>query len=217
MTDFAPDLEARFLRYVQIDTQSDESSSSVPSTARQLDLLDLLRRELEELGAADVRLTDNGFVIATIPATAGRSDIPRVAFLAHVDTAPAFNGTGVKPIVHRAYDGAPIALPDDPAQVLSPEVNPYLGRKIGDDIVTASGTTLLGADDKAGVAIVMALAEHLLAHPEIPPTPMARVARRPVLLGQRAKARPSRLQNDEHASLGKEGLPFEYLTSTLEA
>ena len=168
MTDFAPDLEARFLRYVQIDTQSDESSSSVPSTARQLDLLDLLRRELEELGAADVRLTDNGFVIATIPATAGRSDIPRVAFLAHVDTAPAFNGTGVKPIVHRAYDGAPIALPDDPAQVLSPEVNPYLGRKIGDDIVTASGTTLLGADDKAGVAIVMALAEHLLAHPEIP-------------------------------------------------
>ena len=166
MSDFVPDLEARFLRYVQIDTQSNESSTSVPSTAKQFDLLRLLRQELEELGAADVRLTDQGFVLASVPATA--AGVPRIAFLAHVDTAPAFSGTGVKPIVHRGYTGKPIVLPDDPSQVLSPAVNPYLGQKLGDDIVTASGTTLLGADDKAGVAIIMALARHLLAHPEIP-------------------------------------------------
>ncbi|MDQ5851875.1 MAG: peptidase T, partial [Chloroflexota bacterium] len=168
MTDFASALETRFVRYARIDTQSDESSSTVPSTARQLDLLNLLKQELEDIGAHDVRLTGNGFVIATIPATVEAVEVPRVAFLAHVDTAPAFNGTGVKPIVHRNYDGSPIVLPDAPSQVLSPEVNPYLQQKIGDDIVTASGTTLLGADDKAGVAIIMTMAAHLLAHPGIP-------------------------------------------------
>jgi tripeptide aminopeptidase len=102
-----------------------------------------------------------------VPATLTDRPVPRVAFLAHADTAPAFSGTGVKPIVHRRYAGAPIVLPDDPTQVLSPEINPYLGKKVGDDIVTASGTTLLGADDKAGVAIIMAMTAHLLAHPEI--------------------------------------------------
>jgi tripeptide aminopeptidase len=168
MSDFTSDLEARFLRYVQIDTQSDESSPSIPSTAKQLELLELLRQELEDLGAADVRLNDKGFVIATVPATIRDRTAPRVAFLAHADTAPAFSGTGVKPIVHRGYAGDPIALPDDPTQVLSPEINPYLGEKIGDDIVTASGTTLLGADDKGGVAIIMTMAAHLLAHSEIP-------------------------------------------------
>lgn len=167
MSDFAAALETRLVRYASVDTQSDESSSTVPSTAAQLDLLNHLKQELEELGAADVRLTASGFVIATVPATAA-APVPRVAFMAHVDTAPAFNATGVKPIVHRNYDGAPITLPDDPAQVLSPDVNPYLGKKIGHDIITASGTTLLGADDKAGVAIIMTLAEHLLAHPDIP-------------------------------------------------
>lgn len=165
--DFARELETRFLRYVQIDTQSDESSPTAPSTTKQLDLLRLLEAELSELGATNVRLTDYGCVLATIPATVN-ARTPTVAFLAHVDTAPQFSGTGVKPIVHRNYDGSPIVLPDDPSQVLSPESLPYLGRKIGDDIVTASGTTLLGADDKAGVAICMTLAAHLLAHPEIP-------------------------------------------------
>lgn len=164
----APALEARLVRYVQIDTQSDESSSTIPSTAKQLDLLNLLKGELETIGASNVRLTSQGFVIATIPATAGAEKAPRIAFLAHVDTAPAFSGTGVKPIVHRAYDGTPIVLPDDPTQVLSPESNPYLSQKLGEDLITASGTTLLGADDKAGVAIVITLAEYLLAHPEIP-------------------------------------------------
>jgi tripeptide aminopeptidase len=168
MTNFASDLEARLVRYARIDTQSDEFSTMIPSTAKQFDLLNLLQQELAELGAADARVTDTGFVIATIPATTSGGPTPRVAFLAHVDTAPAFNASGVKPIVHRSYDGSPLALPDDPAQVLSPEVSAYLGQKTGDDIITASGTTLLGADDKAGVAIIMTLAAHLLAHPEIP-------------------------------------------------
>ncbi len=167
MSDFAADLTERLLRYVTIDTQSDERSTTVPSTAIQLDLQRLLVDELTAIGAQDVRLNAQGFVIATIPATATQPGLPRIALLAHVDTAPAFNASGVRPIVHRSYDGAPIALPDDPSQVLSPAIFPYLGQKIGDDIITASGTTLLGADDKAGVAIIMTLAKHLLAHPEI--------------------------------------------------
>jgi tripeptide aminopeptidase len=169
---FAQDLESRFVRYVQIDTQSDESSSSVPSTSKQLDLLRLLETELRELGAADVRLTDYGCVLATIPATGGVTGAPTVAFLGHVDTAPQFSGTDVKPIVHRRYDGSPIILPDDPNQVLDPARLPYLAQKVGDDIITASGKTLLGADDKAGVAICMTLAAHLLAHPELPHGPV---------------------------------------------
>ena len=125
--------------------------------------------ELNEIGAQDVTLTDYGAVLATIPATVETS-APTIAFLAHVDTAPAFDATGVKPIVHRNYDGGDIVLPDDPAQVLSPKQSPYLATKVGDDIVTASGTTLLGADDKAGVAIVMAMARHLLAASRTSPT-----------------------------------------------
>ncbi|HEU5013092.1 MAG TPA: tripeptide aminopeptidase PepT, partial [Roseiflexaceae bacterium] len=168
MADLQSALTERLLRYVQIFTTSDESSSSVPSTARQFDLLKLLQQELNDLGASDVRLTDTGFVLATIPATEGVENAPRIALLAHVDTAPAFNGEGVKPIVHRNYDGSPIVLPDDQTQVLSPDVYLYLREKTGDDIITASGTTLLGADDKAGVAIIVTLAEHLLQHPDIP-------------------------------------------------
>jgi tripeptide aminopeptidase len=168
MADLQSALTERLLRYVQIFTTSDESSSSVPSTARQFDLLKLLQQELNDIGASDVRLTDTGFVLATIPATEGVENAPRIAFLAHVDTAPAFNGEGVKPIVHRNYDGSPIVLPDDQTQVLSPDVYLYLREKTGDDIITASGTTLLGADDKAGVAIIVTLAEHLLQHPDIP-------------------------------------------------
>ena len=168
MTDLQSALTERLLRYVQIFTTSDESSSSTPSTERQFDLLKLLQQELTDMGASDVQLTNTGFVIATIPATEGVNNAPRIAFLAHVDTAPAFNGEGVKPIVHRNYDGSPIVLPDDETQVLSPDVYPYLREKIGDDIITASGTTLLGADDKAGVAIIVTFAEHLLQHPDIP-------------------------------------------------
>ena len=164
---FLPDLEARFLRYVQIDTQSDESSRTVPSTTKQLDLVNLLAEELHAIGAANVTVTDYGCVIATIPATSP-TPAPTIAFFAHVDTAPAFSGKNVKPIVHRRYNGEPLVLPDDPTQIISPVDFPYLHEKIGEDIVTASGTTLLGADDKAGIAIIMCMADFLLRNPTIP-------------------------------------------------
>ena len=164
---FEREVEERLLRYVQIDTTSDESSPTSPSTERQYDLLNLLVDELNEIGAQDVHLTDYGAVLATIPATVD-NDAPTIALLAHVDTSPAYSGAGVKPLVHRNYQGGDIPLPDDPEQVLTYENSPYLKERIGDDIVTASGATLLGADDKAGVAIVMAAARHLLANPDIP-------------------------------------------------
>ena len=165
MGDSAPmrTLLDRFLDYVRIDTQSDEHSTMCPSTHGQWDLLRLLESELRALGAADVTLTGDGFVLATIPATSPRADLPTVALLAHVDTARDFSGRDVKPIVHRGYDGRPIVLPDDPTRVLDPAAIPELARKAGETIVTASGRTLLGADDKAGVAIVTTLAARLLA------------------------------------------------------
>lgn len=160
------ELEERFIRYALIDTQSCEKSTTSPSTQKQYDLLRLLVEELTSMGAKDVTLTDYGAAIATIPATT-KTDVPTIALLAHVDTAPQFSGAGVKPIVHRNYDGGEIVLPDDPAIVLSPAQFPYLSTKTGEDIVTASGTTLLGADDKAGVAIVMTVARHLLQSREL--------------------------------------------------
>lgn len=169
---FLTELEERFTRYVRIDTQSDEHTGLVPSTAKQYDLLRLLADELREMGLADVTLTDYACVLATIPATLPAENIPTVALLAHVDTAPAFSGTAVKPIIHRRYDGQPIRLPDDPTQVLDNHTAPQLAGKIGEDIITASGTTLLGADDKAGIAIIMTLTSYLLAHPEIPHGPI---------------------------------------------
>jgi tripeptide aminopeptidase len=136
-----------------------------------LDLCELLAGELSEIGAADVELTGYGTVLATIPATVD-TPAPTIGLLAHVDTAPQFSGKDVRPIVHRNYDGGDIVLPDDPGMILSPTALPYLGMKTGDDIVTASGTTLLGADDKAGVAIIMAAARHLLENPDIPHGPI---------------------------------------------
>lgn len=158
----------RFLRYVRLDTQSDESSSSTPSTRGQLVLLEMLAGELRRMGAEDVTLDQYGYVTATLPATIARPDVPVIGFLAHVDTSPEMSGEGVTPIVHRAYDGRDLVLPDDPSLALRLSENPDLGGHFGEDIVTASGLTLLGADDKAGVAEIMAAAEHLLAHPEIP-------------------------------------------------
>lgn len=167
MTIDSEDLLERFCRYVRIETRSDAHGEGTPSTPCQWDLLRLLERELREIGAADVTLTQHGYVLATIPATTRRTNVPVIAWFAHVDTATELPG-GARPIVHRAYDGRPITLPDNPAQVLDPAALPYLRRAQGEDIITASGTTLLGADDKAGVAIVMAAARHLLRHPEIP-------------------------------------------------
>jgi tripeptide aminopeptidase len=172
MSDFNAELESRLCRYAAIDSQSDADSPSAPSTAIQLDVLRLLKTELEEIGAADVTLTDYGTVLATIPGTVPG---PTVGFLAHVDTAPQFNATGVKPRVIKGYNGGAISFPDAPDLALSPEEFPYLGEKLGHDIITASGTTLLGADDKAGVAIIMTAARHLLEHPEIP-RPTLRIA-----------------------------------------
>jgi tripeptide aminopeptidase len=161
------DLLERFLRYVQIDTRSDPHSDTFPSTPVQWDLLRVLEAELREIGASDVRLTKNGYVLATIPATSAKNGVPRMAWCGHVDTATNLP-SAAKPIVHRAYDGKPIILPDDPRQVLRVETMPHLKEAIGKDVITASGTTLLGADDKSGVAVVMAAARHLLRNPDIP-------------------------------------------------
>ena len=169
---YLPELEERFLRYVKIDTQSDETSNEAPSTKRQLALLRLLKQELDEMGAADLRITGYGCLLATIPPTSPGSKLPTVALLAHGDTSPALSGANVKPIVHRNYDGSPITLPDDPSKILNEETAPGLSEKRGEDIVTAGGTTLLGADDKAGVAVIMTLASYLLSHPEIPHGPL---------------------------------------------
>lgn len=160
-------LLARFLRYVQVHTTSDPDSSTSPSTACQWDLLRMLESELRSLGAAEVTLDQHGYLMATLPATSPRPGLPVVAFLAHVDTSPEFPGHGVKPIVHRKWNGKPIVLPDDRHQVLDPACLPDLARAKGQDVITASGRTLLGGDDKSGVAILMSLADHLLCHPEI--------------------------------------------------
>jgi tripeptide aminopeptidase len=170
-SEFTSELEERFIRYARIDTQSDEKSTTSPSTEKQYDLLRLLVEELNSMGAQDVTLTKYGAALATIPATTN-PDARTVALLAHVDTAPQFSGTHVKPIVHRNYAGGEIVLPDNPAIVLSPKQSSYLASKTGDDIITASGTTLLGADDKAGVAIVMTVARHLLENHDLPHGPI---------------------------------------------
>ena len=155
-------LLSRFLRYVQIDTQSDETSKTFPSTSGQLVLLEMLKQELSELGAADVQMTRHGYVLASITANTRKARVPTVAFLAHVDTAPDCSGKNVKPIVHRKYDGRVMKFPDKPGLTLDPATSPELRTAIGKDIVTASGTTLLGSDDKSGVAVIMTLVERLL-------------------------------------------------------
>ena len=158
--ELAEDVLARFLRYVVIDTQSDPTSTTYPSTEKQLDLSRLLLEELRALGLEDVELTEHGYVFATVPGTVAGA--PTVGLIAHVDTAPGVSGTGVRPLVHRGWDGAPLRLPGDPGQVLDPDDMPGLAERVGHDLVTSDGTTLLGADDKAGVAIIVTAAERLL-------------------------------------------------------
>lgn len=156
----------RLMRYVQVDTQSDPASPTQPSTEKQKDLSRILVEELKALGIADAELDQHGYVYATIPATTDKK-VPVLCLCAHVDTSSDCSGTGVKPILHLNYDGKDIVLPDDPTVVISTRNHPYLKERIGDDIITASGTTLLGADDKAGVAVIMDTAAYLLQHPEI--------------------------------------------------
>jgi tripeptide aminopeptidase len=161
----------RFLRYVQYDTQSDENSTTYPSTSTQLVLLRDLADELQSLGLRDAAIDSHGYVTATIPPTS-KKNVPAIGFIAHVDTSPELTGANVKPIVHRRYDGRDIVLPDDPAAVLRMAECPPLAERLGDDIVTASGTTLLGADNKAGVAEIVTAAEYLLTHPDMPHGPI---------------------------------------------
>src|SRR5262249_15708901 len=152
---------------VVIDTQSSEVSETSPSTEKQLVLLDLLVRELKELGLEDAVRGPSGVVMPTLPATSAKSNVPVIGFIAHVDTSPEESGTQLKPIVPPTWQGGDIVLPDDPSVVLRPSEIPALREQICNDIVTASGTTLLGADNKAGVAAIMAAVEHLARHPEI--------------------------------------------------
>jgi tripeptide aminopeptidase len=158
----------RFLKYVRYDTQSDPESTTYPSTAKQLVLLRELVADLHAAGIADADIDAHGYVMATIPATTTKRGVPVIGFIAHVDTSPEMPGAGVTPIVHRNYDGRDLVLPDDPSAVLRLADNPALAEQIGHDIVTASGTTLLGADDKAGVAEIVSAAAYLASHPEIP-------------------------------------------------
>jgi len=162
----------RLMRYVQIDTQSDPNSDSFPSTEKQKDLSKLLLQELLDIGLVDATMDPNGYVMATIPSTIAPETLatlklPVICFCAHVDTAPDCTGTHVKPILHHQYNGDPIVLPDDPTQIITVEKYPYLKNFIGKEIITASGKTLLGADDKAGVAILMSLSAYLMEHSSI--------------------------------------------------
>jgi tripeptide aminopeptidase len=156
----------RFCRYVRIDTQAVELTTDYPSSPGQLELGRLLVRELRELGLKDAEQDEFGIVMAAIPATAKRN-VPTIAWLAHLDTSPETTGKDVKPVVHRNYSGGDITLPGDPAKVLRPADYPELTRVVGKTVITTDGTTLLGADNKAGVAVIMEAVKHLLAHPEI--------------------------------------------------
>lgn len=160
-------IETRFCEYVQIDTQSDPNSPAQPSTEKQKDLSRVLVQELLEMGLKDAHLDEFGYVYATLPSNVDH-EVPVLCFCAHVDTSPDCTGAGVKPLVHRNYQGQDLVLPDDPLQVITTKEHPYLLERLGDDIVTASGTTLLGADDKAGVAVIMDFVQHMVNHPALP-------------------------------------------------
>jgi tripeptide aminopeptidase len=162
------DVLDRFLRYVRIDTTSDSDSDTYPSTAKQRDLGELLARELRELGLEDVEFTEHGYVFATVPGATG----PTVGLIAHMDTSGDESGTNVQPQVIRGYDGGDIVLPGDPRKVLRAADNPLLAERAGHDIVTTDGTTLLGADDKAGIAEIMGAVAYLVKHPELEHAPI---------------------------------------------
>lgn len=156
----------RFLRYVKIDTQSDPESPTFPSTAKQKNLGKMLAAELKALGITDAELDEYGYVYGTIPATSSKK-VPTLCFCSHVDTSPDCSGANVNPVVHKNYIGGNIQLPSDKTQILTPAAHPDLLNQMGNDIVTSDGTTLLGADNKAGVAEIMAATEYLIQHPEV--------------------------------------------------
>ena len=158
----------RFLRYVKIDTQSQEDQTTTPSTRKQLNLANLLAKELTALGAENVRVSEFGIVYATVPGNlADNSKVPVVGFIAHMDTSPAVSGENVNPIIHKNYQGGDITLPKDPTQVITVEKNEVLKSLIGTDIITADGTTLLGSDDKSGCAEIMTMIDILRQNPQL--------------------------------------------------
>lgn len=168
MDNYISTVEERFIRYAKIDTEADPNSESFPSSEKQKDLAKVLVDELLALGVQDAEMDDWGYVFGTLPNNTGNDQLPSICYCAHMDTAPDCSGKDVKPIVHRNYDGNPITLPDDNSQVITTDKHPYLKEKVGDDLITASGLTLLGADDKAGIAIIMDLVNHLINNPDIP-------------------------------------------------
>ncbi|NCA22939.1 MAG: peptidase T, partial [Crocinitomicaceae bacterium] len=167
MMSYSFSVEERFLKYVQIDTTADPNSESFPSSMKQKDLAKVLVEELKDLGIADAEMDQWGYVFGTVPSNSDNKNLPTICFCSHMDTAPDCSGTNVKPIVHRNYDGTPIVLPDDETQIITTEKHAYLKSKIGDDLITASGLTLLGADDKAGIAIIMDFVQYLAKNPEV--------------------------------------------------
>lgn len=167
-TNYNYSVRERLVQYVQIDTEADPTSETTPSSMKQKNLSKVLVEELKVLGIKDAEMDQWGYVYATIPATSNRENIPTICFCSHVDTAPDCSGKDVKPIIHENYQGQPIILPDDPTQIITTEKHPYLASKIGDDIITASGKTLLGGDDKAGVAIIMDFTQFMMENPQIP-------------------------------------------------
>jgi tripeptide aminopeptidase len=166
MNNYAFTAAERFMHYVQVDTQSDPHSNTHPTTEKQKNLSKILAEELKMIGLADAQMDEFGYVYATIPSNTNKK-VPVICFCAHVDTAPDCSGTNVKPILHKNYNGEDIVLPDDSSQVICTKDYPYLKEHVGHDIITASGLTLLGADDKAGVSIIMDLANYLTTHPEV--------------------------------------------------
>lgn len=158
----------RFLRYVKVDTQSKSDVEDYPSTAKQLDLLRMLQEELQEIGAQNVRMAKEGYVMATIPATPGMEQVPAIGFIAHVDTSDAVSGADVKAQIVENYDGTAILLNEEQGIYLDPAKYPAMLKHVGEDFIVTDGTTLLGADDKAGVAEIMGAAEYLINHPEVP-------------------------------------------------
>ncbi len=160
-------LVARFMKYVQIDTQSDPNGNEHPTTQKQKDLSKVLFDELKQMGLSTVELDEYGYVYATVPGNSPKKNIPAICFCSHVDTAPDCSGTNVKPILHKNYKGEDFVLPDDATQVLKITDSPYLKNHIGSDIITASGNTLLGADDKSGVAVIMQAAQYLTDNPSV--------------------------------------------------
>lgn len=166
MTQPVYSVASRLMRYVQIDTTADPNSETTPSSMKQKNLSELLVKELLEMGVTDAHMDEHGYVYASIPSNTTKQT-PVICFCSHVDTAPDCSGTGVKPILHKNWNGSDIVLPDDTSVILSTKQHPYLKERIGDDLITASGTTLLGADDKAGVAIIMNLAEMLIKNPQV--------------------------------------------------